>query len=83
MSNADRSAMEFQAAIVEYIYNVYFSTEISATTTLGISMITDEISRLYSDGVQDIKDFFNDITSMQWEMYYTEWEEEMLIGGNK
>lgn len=81
MSNADRSAMEFQAAIVEYIYNVYFSTEISATTTLGISMITDEISRLYSDGIQDIKDFFNDITSMQWEMYYTEWEEEMLIGG--
>lgn len=83
MSNADRSAMEFQAAIIQSIDMLYNNPDNMGPLTAGLDEIIAKILNGFTDydnSSFDINKFLSSISDTEWESYYDEWAKNSGYG---
>lgn len=83
MSKADRSAMEFQAAIVQTIDMLYNNPDNMDPVTIGLDEIIGKILNGFTDfdnSSFDINKFLSSISETEWETYYDEWSNNSGYG---
>lgn len=76
IANADLSAMEFQAAIIEAIDVLYNNPYNSDTLPIGLGEIIGNIYNGFTDPENssfDINLFLSSISDEEWKSYYEEW----------
>ena len=83
LSNADRNAMEFQAAIIQSIDTLYNNPNNMDPLAAGLEGIIEKILNGFTDydnSSFDINKFLSSISDTEWESYYDEWAKNSGYG---